>query len=256
MSAPRRVVLLIAEGPLGHIVANDLARRWPGLVVIEEQPESKARIIKRRARLLGWPTALSQAACGLALRVLSRRSVTRAAAICREHGLVAALPPQVPHHRVASINAPATRALLTDLAPDVVAVYGTRILSRATLAAIGVPVINYHAGINPKYRGQHPAYWALSARDPAHAGVTIHLVDEGVDTGAVLHQRRVEFSPRDTIATYQLVQMAAALPLLARAIEEALDGRLAPHTVDLPSRQYFPPTLGQYVFNGCLRGVW
>lgn len=118
------------------------------------------------------------------------------------------------------------------------------------------PFINYHAGINPKYRGQHPGYWALVHGDPEHAGVTIHLVDEGVDTGAVLYQARVAFTCEDDITTYQWLQMAHALPLFAAALEDALAQRLTPKRVDLPSRQWFPPTLWAYAWNGMTRGVW
>ena len=121
---------------------------------------------------------------------------------------------------------------------------------------MAAPFINYHAGVNPKYRGQNGAYWARSKRDPAHAGVTVHLVDEGVDTGDVLYQAATDFSPDDNIATYQHRQMATALPLLIRAIEDALAGRLAPRRVELPSRQWFHPTLWGYVRTGMLQGVW
>ena len=145
---------------------------------------------------------------------------------------------------------------LARLDPEVVAVYGTRILSRATLGAVAAPFINYHAGINPKYRGQHPAYWALAAGDKDNAGITIHLVDEGVDTGGVLYQAPATFAPEDTIATYQTVQAAVAIPLFARAIEDALGGRLAPYTVAMPSAKNFPPTIWYYLFTGMTRGIW
>ena len=86
--------------------------------------------------------------------------------------------------------------------------------------------------------------------------MTIHLVDEGVDTGDVLYQAPVEFAPNDNIATYQYRQMVAALPLLARAIEDALAGRLCPHRVELPSHQWFHPTLWGYIRTGVKKGVW
>jgi len=74
-----------------------------------------------------------------------------------------------------------------------VAVYGTRILKPVTLKCASAPFINYHAGINPKYRGQHPGYWPLAQGDEENAGVTVHLVDEGVDMGSVLYQAQVKF---------------------------------------------------------------
>jgi methionyl-tRNA formyltransferase len=93
-------------------------------------------------------------------------------------------------------------------------------------------------------------------------GVTIHLVDQGVDTGRVLYQATVAVEPADTILTYQWVQLPHALPLLERAIGDALAGRLAP----LPDSgavppastgpHYFPPTLWSYLWTGLTRGIW
>ena len=258
MSAAHRtrpLVLLTAGGTLANVVANGLAARLGPLTIIEECPETKGQVIRRRARLQGWLTALGQVGFGLAQRLFWPNS-ERLAAIWKQHGLDPAQPSGLTIHRVPSVNAPECRALLAQLNPAVVAVYGTRILKPATLASVAAPFINYHAGINPKYRGQHPGYWALAEGDAENAGVTIHLVDEGVDTGSVLYQTRVSFAPEDTIASYQHLQAAHAIPLFARAIEDAKAGRLAPRAVDLPSRQYFPPTLWGYLATGLTRGVW
>lgn len=249
------IVLLTAGGPLANIIANGLAARVGAITVIEEAPEPKGQVIRRRARLQGWLTALGQIGFGLAQRLLWPNSA-RIAAIWNAHGLDPSPPHSLTIHRVPSVNSPECQALLREIAPAVVAVYGTRILKRTTLDAVNAPFINYHAGINPKYRGQHPGYWALAEGDAENAGVTIHLVDEGVDTGSVLYQTRVTFAPEDTIASYQHLQAAHAIPLFARAIEDAKAGRLVPRAVDLPSRQYFPPTLWGYLATGLSRGVW
>ncbi|OYW56470.1 MAG: hypothetical protein B7Y80_06510 [Hyphomicrobium sp. 32-62-53] len=252
---PRPIVLLTAGGTLANIVTNGLAARLGTITVIEESPETKGQVIRRRARLQGWVTALGQVGFGLAQRVLWPNA-GRLAAISKQHGLDPLQPAGLTLHRVPSVNSPECRAILARLNPGVVGVYGTRILKPATLGSVAAPFINYHAGINPKYRGQHPGYWALAEGDAENAGVTIHLVDEGVDTGSVLYQTRVTFAPEDTIASYQHLQAAHAIPLFARAIEDAKAGRLAPRAVDLPSRQYFPPTLWGYLATGLTRGVW
>ena len=246
----------MADRPLAWCIANRLKSRFPHVTVIQEQPETKSAILRRRARLLGWPVALGQAACGVLLRLLEPAAARRRDAICRTAGLDPRPKPGHEVHCVASVNSNSCRALLRSLDPAVVAVYGTRIIKPRTLAAVAAPFINYHAGINPAYRGQHPAYWALANRDAAHAGVTVHLVDAGVDTGEVLYQATVHFDRCDTILTYQWAQMPAALPLFERAIEDARQGCMAPSHVDLPSAQYFPPTLGTYLWNGLIKGVW
>lgn len=237
-------------------VANALAERFGPIVVLEEEPEPKWHIVSRRARLLGWATALGQAGCGVLLKLAARKTQVRIDTIIADHGLMAELSPTIERRHIGSVNAKACRDALRALQPRVVAVYGTRIIRRETLKAIAAPFINYHAGINPKYRGQHPGYWALVNGDSENAGVTVHLVDEGIDTGEVLYQARVAFALQDNILTYQWVQMVHALPLLARSIEDALARKLEPRRVRLPSRQWFPPTLWAYAWNGLTRGVW
>lgn len=253
---PSRIVLLVVEGELANIAVNHLAARFGRVTVLKEEPESKWAILRRRARLVGPLYAGGQAICGVLLKVVAKTSRARIIEICAEHGLVADTPANVEVKSIGSVNSETCRRVLKEFDPQVVAVYGTRIIGKRTLAAVGAPFINYHAGITPKYRGQHPAYWALAENDGDHAGVTVHLVDEGVDTGAVLYQEPVRVSPHDNITTYQYVQMAAALPLLVRAIEDALAGQLRPRMVDLPSRKWFPPTLRQYLMNGVLHSVW
>jgi hypothetical protein len=253
--AEPRVVVLIAGGPLAHMLVNRLTQHFGSISVLKEDPESKFKIVRRRARLVGWRQALGQAAFGLLQKCVARRSTGRLAAIWRQHGLNPA-PPRIGWHEIGSVNAPAAQAALRRLAPDVVVVYGTRIIKWRTLGAVAAPFINYHAGINPKYRGQNGAYWARSKHDDAHAGVTVHLVDEGIDTGGVLYQAKVEFAADDNIATYQHRQMAAALPLLLRAVEDALGGRLRPRRINLPSRRWFHPTLWGYLRTGLVQQVW
>lgn len=251
-----RVAVLVAGGPLAAMLVNGLERHFGDIAVLKEQPEPKAMIVRRRARLVGWPEALGQAAFGIVQKLIAKRSEKRLAQIWDEFGLDPRPHSEARWQKIGSVNAQACRDVLQAIDPQVVVVYGTRILRRDTLRSVPVPFVNYHAGINPKYRGQNGAYWARSAGDPAHAGVTIHLVDEGVDTGEVLYQAPSEFTPEDNIATYQHRQMATALPLVIRAVEDALAGQLRPHRVELPSRQWFHPTLWGYYSTGLTRGVW
>lgn len=60
----------------------------------------------------------------------------------------------------------------------------------------GVRVINTHPSFLPYNRGKHPYYWAIVNGTPF--GATIHRVDDGIDTGAILWQTRVQLDPTDT----------------------------------------------------------
>jgi hypothetical protein len=253
---PARIAVLIAGGPLANMLVNGLVHHFGAVSVLKEEPEPKLMILRRRARMIGWLEALGQAAFGILQKLIARRSAARLAQIWEGYGLDPRPDPAVSLYEIGSVNSGACRAALRELQPHVVVVYGTRIIKRDTLQSVVAPFINYHAGVNPKYRGQNGAYWARSNGDPAHAGVTVHLVDEGVDTGDVLYQAMSEFETADNIATYQHRQMATALPLVIRAVEDAMADRLSPRRVELPSRQWFHPTLWGYVRTGMTQGVW
>lgn len=250
------VVLLTTDGPLPNIIVNDLARHIERLVVLREDGPPRGAMMKSRAKLLGWPTAIGQTAANYLFKFVRKASARRVRDIEAAFDLDREDHGQVETIRIGSVNAERCRDALKRLDPAVVAVYSTGIIKTPTLDCVPAPFINYHAGINPKYRGQDPAYWALVEGDPDHAGITIHLVDEGVDTGDVLYQEAVDFSGGGNITTYPHRQVATALPHFRRAIDDALKGRLAPKTVDLPSRQWFPPTLRAYLWNGVTRGIW
>ncbi len=60
-------------------------------------------------------------------------------------------------------------------------------------------IVNVHPSLLPQFPGTRAIDDALAA-GVATTGVTVHLVDEGVDTGPILRQEHVEVEPRDTLA--------------------------------------------------------
>ncbi|PDT42963.1 MULTISPECIES: formyl transferase [Sinorhizobium] len=255
-STGRRIVVVTAGGDNPNILINALAARFSDIVVLQEQPESKALFVRRRARKLGWATALGQLATMIASRFGKRLTRRRAAEILRSYGVSADKPPSIPVHQIASINDAEGRARLTALQPAVVFLVSCRMLKPATLATIPCPVLNFHAGINPQYRGLMGGYWALVGNDLENFGATVHLVDEGVDTGGILYQSRQIPSRADTIHTYPLLQTAASTDIAIRAVEDALAGYLRPFDIAAPSRQWYHPPVWAWLWNGLRRGIW
>jgi methionyl-tRNA formyltransferase len=139
----------------------------------------------------------------------------------------------------------------------VVVISGTRIIGSNVLTAIGTVVINMHAGITPRYRGTHGAYWALAEGHPEHAGVTVHVVDRGIDTGGIVAQTIVHPTGEDSFVTLPYLQLEAGLPLLVEATAAALRGQLAtiPSLDPAESKLWFHPTLREYFSNWLRRGV-
>ncbi len=79
-----------------------------------------------------------------------------------------------------------------------------------TLPSLGA--LNLHPALLPAYRGVSPTFWAL-AEGETKAGVTLHRVDEGIDTGAYIAQQSFSIDQRTTEhAVYvQAVKLGAAL---------------------------------------------
>lgn len=78
--------------------------------------------------------------------------------------------------------------------------YGYRhILRPPTLQRHQGKAINLHISMLPWNRGADPNLWSFLENTPK--GVTIHLLDEGIDTGPILYQERVSFSDHETLNT-------------------------------------------------------
>ncbi len=87
---------------------------------------------------------------------------------------------------------------IRDFAPDVIVVvaYG-QILPRDVLEIPRLACLNLHASLLPRWRGAAPIQAAIAAGD-CETGITAMYMDEGLDTGDILLQRRVEILPNDT----------------------------------------------------------
>ena len=84
------------------------------------------------------------------------------------------------------------------LKPDVIVVmaYG-QILPRDILNIPKIACLNLHASLLPRWRGAAPIQAAIAAGD-RQTGITVMYMDEGLDTGDILLQRKINISPTDT----------------------------------------------------------
>jgi methionyl-tRNA formyltransferase len=96
------------------------------------------------------------------------------------------------------------------LKPDVIVViaYG-QILPRDVLEIPTITCLNLHASLLPRWRGAAPIQAAIAAGD-RETGITVMYMDEGLDTGDILLQRKIEIAPDETGASLhdQLAQIA------------------------------------------------
>jgi methionyl-tRNA formyltransferase len=86
---------------------------------------------------------------------------------------------------------------------------------------LGLPkigTINCHAGKLPFYRGRNVINWAL-INDEKEFGITVHFVDEGIDTGDIIVQKTYPISDRDDYASVLLTAYEEAANLLYQTIK-------------------------------------
>ena len=117
-------------------------------------------------------------------------------------------------------------ARLRDLVPRamVVAAYG-KILGPEVLDIPPAGVINVHPSLLPKYRGASPIAGALLAGEE-ETGVTIMLMDAGMDTGPILAQRAIEIRPEDTTGSLEERLASQGAELLVETLPLWLEGRI------------------------------
>ena len=250
-----RVVCLVGEGDSSWIVCNALRRRFDLRSVIVEPRPPKVQMVKRRAKRLGIARVVNQLAFQLTVpRLLAMNSAERTAAIRRELGFDATKPARCA--QVETVNDATVPNLVNEQNPDVVVINGTRIVAARILDAIHAPIINTHAGITPRYRGVHGGYWALRKLDPQACGVTVHLVDPGIDTGGVLAQACVTPTPEDNFVTYPLLQLGSGIELLTQTIPRVASGDTSCRAVPPEdSKLYYHPGLSDWLYGWWKYGV-
>jgi methionyl-tRNA formyltransferase len=96
-----------------------------------------------------------------------------------------------------ALHQPGTLDAIRQIRPDVgVSVLFGYILKPELLKLFPAGCINLHPAFLPYNRGAYPNVWSIIDGTPS--GVTLHYVDEGVDTGDIIAQKRVPVEPVDT----------------------------------------------------------
>ena len=128
---------------------------------------------------------------------------------------------------------------------DLAISYGYKHILKPEVVRQNIPIINLHIGYLPYNRGAHPNFWAFYENTPS--GVTIHIIDEGIDSGDILYQKYVTFLKYEITfsQTYQrLIKEVEKLfikniehILLKKYIPKKQKGRATYHKIaDLPEK--------------------
>ncbi len=252
----KRIVMLAGEGDSTNILYNAINGKFPIQTVILEGKEDKNIFIKRRIKRLGIVSVSGQVLFQLIIvKILNLVSGKRVKKIIEDNHLDISDISDNKIIKVSSINDNKVKELLVDIKPDLIIVNGTRIISKKILVAVSCPIINTHTGITPMYRGVHGGYWALVRNDKENCGVTVHLVDAGIDTGEILYQDIIEITARDNFVTYPYLQTAKAKMLLQKAVNDALYNNIQKVNRKGNSNLWYHPTIWQYLYFRIFKNV-
>jgi len=123
-------------------------------------------------------------------------------------------------------------AALAAWKPDLIAVtaFG-RILPPVILSLPPKGCINVHGSLLPKYRGAGPIQWAI-INGETESGITTMLMDEGMDTGAMLMKERIAIAPDDTAGSLSFKLAEVGGRLLVETLNRLKAGQLVPQAQD------------------------
>ena len=153
---------------------------------------------------------------------------------------------------VDNVNSDEVRDFIKSKNPQLVVVSAAPILKKKIIDAAERRIINLHPGFAPQYRGRYGSFWPIYCKEPELVGVTIHYVDEGVDTGAILIQQQVEYEPDDTLKIITYRQHKLGVDLLVKILSDFDTYALkAYHKTDCPNKNFIALGLTHY-----LAGRW
>lgn len=154
----------------------------------------------------------------------------------------------IPLWEVQRMSDPDTRSVYASYAPDACCVACFSLyIPRSILDIPRLGFLNVHPSLLPANRGPDPLFWTFYNGDQ-HAGVTIHAMDDGLDTGPILAQERITVP--DGIRYAELESRCAELGgrLLARSLWELYRGTAYLTSQDEAQSSYQPiPTGNEYL---------
>ena len=198
----------------------------PAAIIVETGapvPSLKARLIAK----------LREDGAGAAMQsVLRKGGIGKAAAEAGSEGASLLMPQElcsqkgIPVWVVPSINSPEALRIIAGLEPDIAVHAGAGILRKPVLDIPKYGTLNAHMGILPFYRGMNVTEWAALTGD--RVGCTVHQIDPGIDTGAILATRSVPVKDADNIEALRDLVDKAQLRLLADVLEWCVSHQAMP----------------------------
>ena len=147
--------------------------------------------------------------------------------------------------RMKSANSSDFRNLIINKNVDLILVGTWRErLRKETFITPKIATVNVHPSLLPKYRGPNP-YIQTILNGEKYSGVTLHLVDEHYDSGAILSQEQIEILDSDTSKELREKSVRVARKLVKEFIEDLNDKIITPIEQSEKYATYYPNISGE-----------
>jgi methionyl-tRNA formyltransferase len=129
---------------------------------------------------------------------------------------------------------------------DLICAYGCSLIKTELVGRFAGRFLNLHLGLSPYYRGSGTNYFPLVNEEPEYVGATFMFLDQGIDTGKIIHQIRARVYPGDTVHSIGNRLIGDAAFVYARIVEHFdelvdLPQQASPHAGRLYLRKHFTP---------------
>lgn len=127
--------------------------------------------------------------------------------------------------RVNDVNSEIIESELKILSPDIICIcHFEKIVKKNILKIPKYGCINLHPSILPHYRGLAPQHWPIINGDE-ETGVTVHFVNEGIDTGDIIIQRKIKIKDDEYVSDLQKRMLGIYRTIMVEAIGQIWDNK-------------------------------
>jgi folate-dependent phosphoribosylglycinamide formyltransferase PurN len=233
-SAPHgsRPRIVLYASPTTHKVRS-MVTTWshwgfrPTAVIVERDPEpGVARRVLDKVRDEGFGALARRLLRPVGRATLGAPAAMTATAASRESTVDYCRSAGIPVVEVGSLDSDQAIRAVRALAPDLGIHAGAGILRKAILEVPRLGTLNAHMGILPRYRGMNVAEWSRLNGDSV--GCTVHLIDEGIDTGDIICCRAVSLTGVGSVAQLRAAVDRAQVELLGEVVHYVVTANSLP----------------------------
>ena len=155
-----------------------------------------------------------------------------------------ALAQDIPLLQPEKLNDKSTVEQLRAFKADIFVVVAFRMLPKSIWSIPPLGTFNLHASLLPQYRGAAPIHWAI-INGERETGMTTFLIDEKIDTGAVLFQTKMVIRPEETTGELSVRMQAESGGLILKTLNALASDSVEPQPQIIEGEQLPAPKLSR-----------